>query len=61
MDRDHAPFAQVHPPATLTPDRAAESAGTLTCHRCAAPARWRLWGDAWIAACAAHAPEDDDA
>ncbi len=48
-------------PATLTPDRALEATGALTCHRCGAPARWRAWSDVWIAACVAHAPEDDDA
>jgi hypothetical protein len=46
---------------TLTPDRELEATGALTCYRCGAPARWRSWGDVFIAACVAHAPEDDDA
>jgi hypothetical protein len=53
--------APIDGPTTLTPDRALEANGALTCHRCGAPARWRAWGDVWIAACVAHAPEDDDA
>ena len=61
MDLDRSTNDEVRAPATLMPDREAERSGSLTCHRCGAPARWRPWGDAWIAACAKHAPEDDDA
>ena len=50
---------EVHAPATLTPDRAAEARDEQRCHRCGRPARWWSWGDAWVPACAAHAPEDD--
>ena len=52
---------EVHAPLTLTPDRAAEARGELRCHRCGRAARWWPWGDAWVPACAAHAPEDDSA
>lgn len=50
---------EVHAPATLTPDRATEARGELRCHRCDLPARWWPWGDAWVPACAVHAPEND--
>jgi hypothetical protein len=52
---------EVHPPLTLAPDREAERRVDLACYRCGAPARWQPWGDAWVAACAEHAPEDDAA
>jgi hypothetical protein len=44
---------------TRTPDRAAEARGELRCYRCGAVAQWQPWGDAWVSACAEHAPEDD--
>lgn len=50
---------EVHSPLTLAPDRDAERRGELACHRCGALARWHPRGDAWIAACTEHAPEDD--
>jgi hypothetical protein len=59
MNQDRTTTDEVDPPATIAPNRALEAAGTLTCHRCSAAARWHPWGDAWIAACTAHAPEDD--
>lgn len=61
--RSHAPDPddEVHPPLTLVPDRELERRGELRCHRCGAPAMWTSWGDAWIPACAEHAPEDDRA
>lgn len=61
MDQDRTDPDEVHAPGTLTPDRALVAAGALSCHCCGAPARWRAWGNAWIAACAEHAPENDNA
>ena len=57
--RDEGGRDEVHPPLALDPDREAERRGELRCHRCGAPARWDPWGDAWVPACAEHAPEDD--
>jgi hypothetical protein len=59
LNQKTRPNDVVVPPATLVPDRAAEATGVLICHRCGGLARWHSWGDAWIAACVAHAPEDD--
>ena len=49
----------VFAPATRHPDLERERRAALRCHRCGAPAQWRPWGDVWVPACAAHAPEDD--
>lgn len=49
----------VRPPLTTAPDRQAEADGLLRCYRCGLEARWWPWGDAWVPACAEHAPEDD--
>jgi hypothetical protein len=54
---NHAPVPAA--PLTLGPDRVAEAEGRLTCNRCGARAWWYPHGDAWVPACAEHAPEND--
>ena len=45
--------------ATERPNRVVEEAGLLVCRSCGGRARWQPLADAWMPACAAHAPEDD--
>jgi hypothetical protein len=59
MTEPRDPRDTVRPPLTLAPDRQAEADGILVCYRCGAEARWYPLGDAFLPACAEHAPEDD--
>jgi hypothetical protein len=58
-DINHAPVSAADSSLTVEPDRKAEAEGRLICHRCGARAWWYPHGDAWVPACAEHAPEND--